>query len=554
MSLAAVSRGPAVVATALLIALAPRVVAAEPAGSDAEAPAPGAVASVGPPKSGPLVVWVDAAGAAFDRARLQTSLAHELAREVVLTEDATAAAVEIRLDDAAHANVRYTTPGGERLTRRVDLPPDHERAVQVVSWLTVNLVRDEASELLDELRARRKEEAAARAAADKAAADKAAADKAAAEAARRQEEAKPAAKRAARDELLREPLRSIDAALATPMSVLRDSPKRELHLQLALAYGESGAINGIAVAPGVLRMRHDLSGIAVGTAAVFVGGNARGIMTAAGYSQLDGNLDGVQIGGGAAVQRGKYARGAVVALGGAIAGKVNGALVGGGFASAPSLRGAAASIGFTWIRGPSEGVLVAGGANFSAEHRGIEVAAVNTARELQGIALGSINVHRRVKGLQIGLVNVAEQVDGGAIGILSFAKNGRVQPVLWTAIDGSVHVAIKSIVGYAFTQLGAGIDLAESKLSYDGGVGAHLRVGSGFFLEPGVHYSASQVTADTADASGTLNEQHLHYLAQVGLRVGNKVDLLAAAGVRHTIAGDSGAVVAPELRAGIGFF
>ena len=26
-------------------------------------------------------------------------------------------------DDAAHADVRYTTPGGERLSRRVDLPP-----------------------------------------------------------------------------------------------------------------------------------------------------------------------------------------------------------------------------------------------------------------------------------------------------------------------------------------------------------------------------------------------------------------------------------------------
>jgi hypothetical protein len=82
----------------------------------------------------------------------------------VLTDDESAAAVQIRFDGAAHADVRYSTPSGEQLSRKVELPPIASVAFQVVSWLTVNLVRDEASELLEQLRARRRQEAESRAA------------------------------------------------------------------------------------------------------------------------------------------------------------------------------------------------------------------------------------------------------------------------------------------------------------------------------------------------------------------------------------------------------
>jgi hypothetical protein len=577
MSLRSASRGHVVVATALFFALGSRAAAAQTtgggaggsasAGATAAAAAP-AAAQAGAPNAptGPLSVWLDAAGSSFDKARLQASLSHELGREVVFSDDAAAAAVQIRLDGTARAEVRYKTPSGEELSRSVDLPPDRERSVQVVSWLTVNLVRDEASELLDELRARRKEEADARAAADKAAADKAAADKAAADkaaaelVARNAEQAKKNQQAAApppapNDVLLRDPLRSFDVALATPLSLLRDSPRRELKLQLALGYGESGAVRGVAFAPGVLRIRNDLLGVSVAAGAVLIGGSVRGIVGAAGYSQVGGNLQGIQLGAGVALQRGPVARGAVLAAGGAFAQNLDGLVLAGGIASAKSLHGAAVAAGATVVRGPSQGILLAGGVNFSADHRGIEIAAgVNTARDLDGIALAPINVHRRVKGLQFGIVNVAEEVDGASIGILSIVKNGRVQPVLWTAVDrsgSSVHVSIKSIAGYAFTELGGGIALGIDSFTYDAGIGAHLRLSQSWFLEPGVHYSGTQNTNDT---TGSPNEHQLHYLAELGLRVGDKLDLLAGAGVRHTIVGGSGSAVGPELRVGIGFF
>jgi len=556
MSFAPVSRGHAVVMAAICLALTSRAWAAEAGGEG------GATSSASPSAqpTGPLLVWVDGQAEAFDKATLQESLARELGREVTLTDDAAAAAVRIQLNGAAHADVHYTTPAGEQLSRSVDLPPDRKRAVQVVSWLTVNLVRDEATELLDELRARRKAEADARAAeqaavdkaaADQALADKAALDKAAAAEAARKKAAQETKPNPAGDGLLRDRLRSVDAALVTPFSLITDSPKRELRLQLALAYGDSGAIDGLAVSLGALRIRQELHGGALATGAVFVGGNARGIVVSSGYAQLDGDLEGVVLGAGAAVQRGPRARGAIVSGGGVLANNMEGALLGAGFATAKSLQGIGISGGANIIRGASEGVLIGGGANWSAQHRGVEVSAgVNTAQDLAGVAVAPINVHRRVKGIQIGIINVAEEVDA-AIGIISVAKNGRVQPLLWTSIDGSVHLAIKSVAGYTFTQVGAGVDLTSEKLSYDGGVGLHLQLGKGFFLEPGVHYSALQ---STADASGAPDQQRLLYLAELGWRVGDKLDLLAGAGARHTVVGGSSAAFSPEARLGIGFF
>jgi hypothetical protein len=540
-------------------------------------------AAVTPSKvtSGALKVWVDARNTELDKSRLRDFLARELKRDVVVTSDAGGAAVQIRVQNGARAQVEYTTGTGERLTRDVELPPDKDRTLEVLSWLTVNLVRDEASELLDELRARRKEEADARAAeqaaaeqaaADKAAADKAAADKAAADKAAADKAAadKAAADKAAAEQakrkldlkvaapdnvgLLKDPKRSFDLALATPLSIVRDSAKRELWLQLALAYGESGGIRGAALSPVGLRIRQDLLGHAVGAAFVFVAGNAKGTVVSAGYSQIDGNLQGVQIGAGAAVQRGKLARGVLVSAGAAVAGEVTGVVVGAGIASARSLNGVAASAGVALIRGPAEGILVGAGATFAGDFEGTAVSAgANVARDLRGIVVAPVNVQRRVRGLQVGIINIAQEVDGAAIGVISIAKNGRLQPVLWGDSDGAMHVALKSIAGYAFTQLGGGINLSSNELSYDGGLGAHLRLTENIFLEPGVHYSGSQ-TVESTETGGGLSQHHVHYLAGAGLRLGNKLDVLAAGGVRHTIDGSDVGAVTPEARLGLAFF
>lgn len=567
-------RGRVALATAWCVGLSAPGVFAQ-ATRDRPAPAP-TTPKPKPTSSEPLLVWLDTGGVAFDRAGLEASLEHELGRPVTFTSDASAARVRIEWDGDAHAQVRYTTPSGEQLSRRVELPPDRQRSLQVVSWLTVNLVRDEAAELLDELRARRKEEAEARAAVERAAAEKAALERAAAaraatDDARARDEAEQAAaearKRAEQPRsaengaegpqkpaLLRDPLRSFDAAFITPMSVLPDSPRRALKFQLALLYGEAGGVEGLSTSLGALRVRRDVFGMATGIGATIVHGRARGVALSGGYTHVGGVLDGLAVGGGAVWQGGRFARGVVIAGGGAITGELIGVEVAGGFASSRSLYGVAVAGGVTALRGPSKGLLVAGGVNVSESHRGLEIAGgINTARELDGLALAPLNIHRRVRGLQLGVVNVSEQVDGAALGVVSYSRNGKLQPVLWSSTDGSVHVAVKSTVGWAFTQLGAGIDLGGATFSYDGGVGVHLGLPGDLFVEPGVHYSA---THDTADASGAPDRHRLHYLALLGYRAGDKLDLLGGGGLRLTIAGaDPGEkALSPELRAGIAFF
>jgi hypothetical protein len=179
-------------------------------------------------------------------------------------------------------------------------------------------------------------------------------------------------------------------------------------------------------------------------------------------------------------------------------------------------------------------------------------AGINIARDFRGIAVAPVNVQRKVRGLQIGVVNISEDMQGVPIGIVNLAKNGRLQPVLWAGSDRSAHVALKSIAGYTFTQLGGGIELGSSALSYEGGVGAHVRLSERFFFEPGVHYSGSQSVVDGESSGAT--QLDLHYLLGFGLRVGNKVDFLAAGGVRQHMAGPDADGTSFEGRAGIAFF
>jgi hypothetical protein len=536
MSFVSVAPATATFLVALCCALVTRPSSAQIPPGPASAPS---LSDEAQPATGPLRVWVQTQDEPFESAALQATLAKELGRDVMLASEPAAADILIRIE-SARARVRYATPSGEQLIREVELPPDRERSLQVLSWLTVNLVRDEASELLEQLRARRKSEADARAAearaaqeqaaADKAAADKAARDKAAAEAARKSAEV-AALEPAASNEPIRDRFKSFDVALATPVSLLRDSPKRELRLQLALAYGESGAIRGAAGALGLLHIRQDLVGVSAALASVSVGGNALGAVVGIGYANVDGRLDGVMLGMGAA--------------------------------RAGALHGVATSIGATLLREPSRAILLAGGANVAGDLTGIQLAGgVNVARDFRGIALAGVNVHRRVRGLQFGIVNVAEEVDGAAIGVISLSRDGRLQPVLWGGSDGSVHVALKSIAGYAFTQLGGGIDIDRTALSYEAGIGAHIRLGKSFFLEPGVHYTSSHQTSEEEPPSEERpavepvpDRYYLHYLVMAGLRWDDSLDLLAGGGLRQMLDGPAEeSRISPEVRVGIGFF
>ena len=108
------------------------------------------------------------------------------------------------------------------------------------------------------------------------------------------------------------------------------------------------------------------------------------------------------------------------------------------------------------------------------------------------------------------------------------------------------------------------MDLDRTRLSYEAGIGAHIRFGKSFFLEPGVHYASTHATAeDTPDREDpevprvplVPDRYYLHYLVMGGLRWSDALDVLAGGGVKQTLEGaDDEPVIRPEVRVGIAFF
>jgi hypothetical protein len=136
---------------------------------------------------------------------------------------------------------------------------------------------------------------------------------------------------------------------------------------------------------------------------------------------------------------------------------------------------------------------------------------VNVARDLDGLALAPINLHRRVKGLQL-VCSTSPSSRRAALGIIAWPRTADCSRT-WGRDRPAAARALKSIAGWAFTQLGAGIDLNGASFTYDGGLGLHLRLSEKLFLEPGLHYSGSN---DPAAASGAPDSSSFTHLAQLG--------------------------------------
>jgi hypothetical protein len=97
------------------------------------------------------------------------------------------------------------------------------------------------------------------------------------------------------------------------------------------------------------------------------------------------------------------------------------------------------------------------------------------------------------------------------------------------------------------------MDLDRTRLIYEGGAGAHLRFGRSFFLEPGLHFASSHETGEPS--TDTPDRGYLFYLVMAGVRFGRSLDVLAGAGLRHTVSGaPDEPAIRPELRLGIGLF
>src|SRR5262249_46545926 len=143
-----------------------------------------------------------------------------------------------------------------------------------------------------------------------------------------------------------------------------------------------------------------------------------------------------------------------------------------------------------------------------------------------------------VKGFQLGLVNVATgDVQGGAIGFVSIAKNGRLQPSVWySGPDANLMAGVKSVVGYTYSQLGAGYDPGHARLSHQETLGLHLDLGRGLYGEVGGGYGESYESGELFRDKG-LNRSEVRYEARVGFEPVRGVTAFAGGGLTQRVKG-----------------
>jgi hypothetical protein len=552
-------------------------------------PAPAAPA--GPRSTAPLAVYLSLASPS-DFALTRAAIERELGVPVAISDSPTAPLRVVV--DVNRASVSFRTSAGEELARTIDLPENPERRAEVIALLVGNLTRNEAADLLVALQ--------------KAEADAASS----ASPAKLPEKSAPVAALPSKPEpppLIRS-FPFVNLSLYHPIALRRDSERRVLLLELGLAYSHVGAIEGVGVSFGALRVEQHSRGLALGALYSRVDGPVRGFHGSAVYAVGGARTDGILLGGvvartaapinglglagalflgddvvgtsiaGAANISGRV-RGA--AIGGAFTfakGPVQGLLLGGAFTSAKSMEGIDIST-VNLIRGPAAGISISAIADIAQEHSGVAISGLanitgqsrgfvlgglanlndgasglliaglaNRTGDLSGVAFAPINVGARVRGVQLGFVNIASEVDGAQIGAVNIARNGRIQAEAFADNLIPLNAGIKFVSGYAYSELLAHYIPSKNLSGLSGGLGAHIPAGPAY-----VELGARGVFSfDDTKSSETPERMDLCYQGRVGLRVTSFLEPFVTGGARHGLFHTGYGDVEPEFGAGVALF
>ncbi|MEZ4231855.1 MAG: hypothetical protein R3B89_21950 [Polyangiaceae bacterium] len=429
----------------------------------------------------------------------------ELGVEITMDPDVEAGGGRLVLDLEASAGYvlgEFTAVDGKKTVRLIARPEDPERSVEVMALLAGNLVRNEASELLEELAKAREAEAARRAAATPpppppagkppepvAEPQKKSAKKDIDQDAEEEAEWHP-----------RRPLRDggfLHLSLAHPIALDPRSERLSVSLELGAFYSRIGETKALAF--NVFVTRNDeraqgaqLSGI-FGYAERLEGAQVAGVVA------MGRHVEGAQVAGAVDLSRGPmYGVQVAGAVSGAL-GKVEGVQGAGAvnFATSDvdgvqaagavnyggrSLEGVQVAGAANYVGGALEGGQAAGVANVADGVEGFQAAGllnlslgkldgfqagiVNTTYgPIEGAQVGLVNVGgSSLRGTQIGLVNVAGEVEGTSIGLVSIAKNGRIQPTLWVASGKRMNAGVAFEVGPVYSLPFFGADVSGDQL------------------------------------------------------------------------------------------
>lgn len=490
-----------------------------------------------------MVIEVRASG--LDSEGVKAAIERELG--VPLRVDARAAQRLEIIVTGRRANVSYFAPGVEPVTRSVDLPRDRDPATLTIAFLAGNLARDEAAALLAELRPR---ETPA-------------------------EEVPPPplppaptpvppppsspgpAGKPAPPTAKSNPSALIDTghfafnlSLFPPVTLLSETERRRLNLELGMMYSRLGAVRGAAFTLGYLKVLGPAEGFvyALGWSRT---GDMRGFQLAHLVSEGHGKLTGFSHGDLVNMRRGDV-EGLQMAGVVALSHDVVGSQIGGAVSRTFDQHGATVGGIVNVAEGKVEGAQIGGVASVAKRVDGVQIGGVaNVGGDVNGVQIGLVNVGGKVNGLQLGLINVSEEIHGGTLGLVNVAGNGRVQPTGWISggTDLSAMGGVKFVTDWTYVFVGFGSELAKTRRRTEAGSGLHLAFGPAYG-EAGVGYS---VVSDGEGASDEAVRQDFHYTLRLGYEVLPSVTPFVGGGLAQRLQGE-GAPLRGEYFFGLAVF
>ena len=393
-----------------------------------------------PPESAPALDLVcELAPGTLDAEALRAALERELALPVRRTDQASGTHLAIVASAPAAVQLRFVRAAGGAVERTVDLSNTGEHATETLALVAANLMRDEAADLLESLRA---------------------AQPAAAAPAAAQTPAPPEPPKwpsACDPSGLREVPLGFDILPYAGMSS-RDGTTVQRTLSLNLFGGMTGAVRGFELGGFLNIDGHSMCGAQVSGIASFVNGPVAGAQFSL-VNWASGRLQGAQF---------SLVTGAL--------GPVDGAQFGLVSFTAGNITGAQlglVEVGVGSLRG-----LQAGLANVTVgDVSGAQIGLVNVgAARAEGLQLGLVNVtNGRMRGAMIGLVNTAADADA-AVGLVNVFWKGRTHLDVWGTDFGMGAVGLEHGSRYIHNIYGFGMSARDGRAVFGPIFGLGTRV------------------------------------------------------------------------------
>jgi hypothetical protein len=413
-------------------------------------------------QSDAVVVLVDVGTSGLDADAIRREIASELRVTVSSTPVKGArGTLDVRVD-AKNVSITYETREGQKLVRSVARPKDPSQELEVIALLAGNLARDEARELLGELGPKEAPPAGTESGEPPPSTPSPPEEKKppapAAKPAAPKPEPKSETPRTARPV----PKQAFaNLSLFHPIALYPDSHRREINFELGLAYSRLGALTGVGIDVGAIR----------------VDGKAKGLTLAAIWTSTRGGADGAFGTGLFSTSAGRL-RGAE---GSGIFNHREGAVR--GFQGAGIFNRAQSVEGFQ-----GAGIL-----NLAEDVDGVQAAGIfnQATGKVRGVQGGLVNVDKNVSGVVFGLVTVADEVDGLSLSPISILSKNRTRAVLFTDSVAIANIGVKYDTGRMYSLFTLGADPApkdDQRWGGGGAVGVHVLPDGKPFLDLDIMY------------------------------------------------------------------